>query len=240
MTPPTPFKLEQNPLSHSYSLKSEKKSKKTYLDDFFNKDDEKKYYKGKKYISKKKEIINKLDGYYMEMLENLDDLKSYTKKYSKGSEGYSHSESFLSDQTHSSFKENRSNDTKNRFYLASYYNSTITNSGSEKENNKDENDEDNMIRIEDSSMRTTENKNKSKTLLDKKLINIKENKEDEEDEEEDEENKKLKGENNYESEEKEETTSIKNIDEVNKEENEIDDNNLNENEENEEKEEEEQ
>ena len=194
LSQPTPFKLDTNPLSNSYSQKDVEKSKTINLDKFFNRDMEKDYYRDKNYYnSKKKEIRNKINKDYLEIFENLHETKSYTKKYSKDQNQISHSESFISNKTHSSNKDNKSNnETKNKFYMASYYNSTISHSMYDKENIKNENDEDNALKMEDSSLRTTQNKNKSKTILDKKLINIKENKEDEEDEEDDEENKKLK------------------------------------------------
>ena len=194
LSQPTPFKFDTNPLSNSYSQKDAEKSKTINLDKFFNRDMEKDYYRDKNYYnSKKKEIRNKINKDYLEIFENLHETKSYTKKYSKDQNQISHSESFISNKTHSSNKDNKSNnETKNKFYMASYYNSTISHSMYDKENIKNENDEDNALKMEDSSLRTTQNKNKSKTILDKKLINIKENKEDEEDEEDDEENKKLK------------------------------------------------
>ena len=194
LSKPTPFKLDTNPLSNSYSQKDVEKSKTINLDKFFNRDMEKDYYRDKNYYnSKKKEIRNKINKDYLDIFENLHETKSYTKKYSKDQNQISHSESFISNKTHSSNKDNKSNnETKNKFYMASYYNSTISHSMYDKENIKNENDEDNALKMEDSSLRTTQNKNKSKTILDKKLINIKENKEDEEDEEDDEENKKLK------------------------------------------------
>ena len=194
LSQPTPFKLDTNPLSNSYSQKDLEKSKTINLDKFFNRDMEKDYYRDKNYYnSKKKEIRNKINKDYLDIFENLHETKSYTKKYSKDQNQISHSESFISNKTHSSNKDNKSNnETKNKFYMASYYNSTISHSMYDKENIKNENDEDNALKMEDSSLRTTQNKNKSKTILDKKLINIKENKEDEEDEEDDEENKKLK------------------------------------------------
>ena len=194
LSQPTPFKLDTNPLSNSYSQKDVEKSKTINLDKFFNRDMEKDYYRDKNYYnSKKKEIRNKINKDYLEIFENLHETKSYTKKYSKDQNQISHSESFISNKTYSSNKDNKSNnETKNKFYMASYYNSTISHSMYDKENIKNENDEDNALKMEDSSLRTTQNKNKSKTILDKKLINIKENKEDEEDEEDDEENKKLK------------------------------------------------
>ena len=197
LSPPTPFKLDKNPLSNSYTKKPTEKSKTTNLDEFFNRDKEKYIYREKNYYnSKKNEIKNRINKDYSEIFENLHETKSYTKKYSNDKNQISHSESFISNKTHSSNNENKSNnETRNKFYMASYYNSTISNSMYDKEKNKNENEEDTALKIEDSSMRTTQNKNKSKTILDKKLINIKENKEDEEDEEDDEENKKLKEEN---------------------------------------------
>ena len=193
LSPPTPFKFENNPLSYSYSQKRREKDNRINLDDFFNNDEESRYYKDKKYNSKKKEITNKINKDYFEIFEILKDTNSYTKKYSKEPDSYSHSESFITNKSHTSFNDNKSNnDAKNKNSLASYYNSSVSNTMYDKDNIKNENDEDNMVKIEDLSMRTTENKNKSKTLLDKKLINIKENKEDEEDEEDDDENKKIK------------------------------------------------
>ena len=197
LSQPTPFKLDKNPLSNSYTQKQTEKSKTIDLEEFFNRDMEKYIYREKNYYnSKKNEIKNRINKDYLEIFENLNETKSYTKKYSNDKNQISHSESFISNKTHSSDNESKSNnETRNKFYMASYYNSTISNSMYDKEKNKNENDEDTALKIEDSSMRTTQNKNKSKTILDKQLINIKENKEDEEDEEDDEENKKLKEEN---------------------------------------------
>ena len=228
LSPPTPFKLEKNPLSYSYSQKSTVKSQTINLDKFFNKDPNEGYYREKKYKSNNIDIKNKINKRYSEIFENLHECKSYTKKYSNDKNEFSRSESFVSNKTHSSNKENKSNnETKNKFDLASYYNSTISNSMYEKENTKNEIDEDNAFKIEDSSMRTTQNKNKSKTILDKKLINIKENKEDEEDEEDDEENKKLKEEKLDENEEIKEKNTNLNIEAKNNEEIENNNNNLN-------------
>ena len=193
LTPPTPFKFEKNPLLYSYQPRPKDKNKMLNLEEFFDKDKEKDYYLDDRPIQKKSYIRNKTNKEYFDIFESLNDAKTYTKKYSKDKDQYSHSETLISNNSYSNKDENAdNNETKNKFDLASYYNLTISNSMYEKENNKNENDEDNAIKIEDSSMRTTGNKNKSKSLLDKKLLNIKENKEDEEDEEDDEENKKLK------------------------------------------------
>lgn len=234
LSQPTPFKLDKNPLSNSYTQKPTEKSKTINLEEFFNRDMEKYIYREKNYYnSKKNEIKNRINKDYLEIFENLNETKSYTKKYSNDKNQISHSESFISNKTHSSDNENKSNnETKNKFYMASYYNSTISNSMYDKEKKKNENDEDTALKIEDSSMRTTQNKNKSKTILDKQLINIKENKEDEEDEEDDEENKKLKEENVEENKDNG-NNKDNNIDGNNEEEKE---NNLNEEKEGEEKE----
>ena len=234
LSQPTPFKLDKNPLSNSYTQKPTEKSKTINLEEFFNRDMEKYIYREKNYYnSNKNEIKNRINKDYLEIFENLNETKSYTKKYSNDKNQISHSESFISNKTHSSDNENKSNnETRNKFYMASYYNSTISNSMYDKEKNKNENDEDTALKIEDSSMRTTQNKNKSKTILDKQLINIKENKEDEEDEEDDEENKKLKEENVEENKDNG-NNKDNNIDGNNEEEKE---NNLNEEKEGEEKE----
>ena len=196
ISPPTPIKLNDNTLSHSYNNRNPEKSKKINLDDFFNQDIKKDKYSDKKYNIKPKDVKININKEYFAIFENLQEIQLYTKKYSSNKNFDSNSESFMSNQTHFSDSSlNKNNyETKNKFGLQSYYNSTISNSMYEKEQNKNENekDEENALKVEDSSMRTTENKNKSKTLLDKKLINIKENKEDEEDEEDDEENKKTK------------------------------------------------
>ena len=247
LSPPTPFKLKGNQLSYSYNPKQIElfynntnnnkriidKNKKTNLEDFFNKD-EKRNYRDKKNKHNLKEIKNKIDKEYFNIFENLQETHSYTKKYSSDKYLESHSESYISDNTHNNDSQNKSNnETKNKFYLQSYYNSTVSNSMYEKEQNKNENEneEENAIKIEDSSMKE-ENKNKSKTLLDKKLINIKENKEDEEDEEEDEENKKIKEEQNTDNNENAENINI----EENYKENETEENHKENNDNNEEKE----
>ena len=198
------------------------KNKEINLEEFFNKDEPKVKKKDKKRGIKTKEIRNAIEKEYFEIFENLEDTKKYTKKYTPIE--YQDSESFNTDKTHISESQDKSNnESKNKFYLASYYNSTISNSMYDKENNKSKIEEENLIKIEDSSMRTTENKNKSKTLLEKKLINIKENKEDEEDEEDDEENKKMKEENNDTNVNIEDNIEIENN--INKDKNNIDENN---------------
>ena len=196
LAPPTPLHVDKNILlTSTNNKKTLDTNKEINLDDFFNKDEPKRYYKQKKKQMKSKGIRSVIDKKYSDIFETLNETKKYTKKYSANPD--SPSESFLTDKTHISESQDRSNnETKNKFYLASYYNSTISNSMYDKENNRSGNEEENLMKIEDSSMRTTENKNKSKSLLENKLINIKENKEDEEDEEEDEENKKIKEESN--------------------------------------------
>ena len=229
LSPPTPLKIDKNILSNSNNNNDNNKKKKTIdknkginLDDFFNKDPPKQYHKGKKNLVKNKAMQNELDKKYSNIFEMLNDTKQYTKKYSANPD--SPSESFLTDQTHISESQDiNNNESKNKFYLASYYNSTISNSMYDKENNRSGNEEENLVKIEDSSMRTTENKNKSKSLLEKKLINIKENKEDEEDEEDDEENKKMKEENNDTNVNIEDNIEIENN--INKDKNNIDENN---------------
>ena len=229
LSPPTPLKIDKNILSNSNNNNDNNNKKKTIdknkginLDDFFNKDPPKQYHKGKKNLVKNKAMQNELDKKYSNIFEILNDTKQYTKKYSANPD--SPSESFLTDQTHISESQDiNNNESKNKFYLASYYNSTISNSMYDKENNRSGNEEENLVKIEDSSMRTTENKNKSKSLLEKKLINIKENKEDEEDEEDDEENKKMKEENNDTNVNIEDNIEIENN--INKDKNNIDENN---------------
>ena len=229
LSPPTPLKIDKNILSNSNNNNDNNNKKKTIdknkginLDDFFNKDPPKQYHKGKKNLVKNKAMQNELDKKYSNIFEMLNDTKQYTKKYSAKLD--SPSESFLTDQTHISESQDiNNNESKNKFYLASYYNSTISNSMYDKENNRSGNEEENLVKIEDSSMRTTENKNKSKSLLEKKLINIKENKEDEEDEEDDEENKKMKEENNDTNVNIEDNIEIENN--INKDKNNIDENN---------------
>ena len=239
LNPPTPFKFDKNPLIYSYQPKMKDNNKISDLEDFFNKDKENDYYLEERPLYRKSEIRNQTNKEYFNIFESLNDAKAYTKKYSSEKE-ISHSETLISNLEYSSKDENNSNnETKNRFDIASYYNSTISNSMYERENNKKENDEDNAIKIEDSSMGTTENKNKSKTLLDKKLINIKENKEDEEDEEEDEENKKLKEEKHDKNEnKKEDNLENQNLDDKDKEDLKNNENNLNEEKEQENEEEE--
>ena len=195
VSPPTPIKLNEKDLSLMDNRKTEN-IKKMNLDDFFNQDIKKEKYSNKNNNIKFREAKVNIDKEYFEIFENLQEIKLYTKKYSSNKNFENYSESFMSNQTHLTDESlnKKINETKNKFDLQSYYNSTISNSLYEKEINKNENekDEENVIKVEDSSMRTTENKNKSKTILDKQLINIKENKEDEEDEEDDEENKKIK------------------------------------------------
>ena len=224
LSPPTPLHIDKNILTNSNNnnKKALDKNKEINLDDFFNKDPPKRSHKEKKNLVKIKAIENELDKKYSNIFEILNDTQKYTKKYSANPD--SPSVSFLSDQTHISESQDKSNnESKNKFYLASYYNSTISNSMYDKENNRSGNEEENLVKIEDSSMRTTENKNKSKSLLEKKLINIKENKEDEEDEEDDEENKKIKEENNDTNVNIEDNIEIENN--INNDKNNIDENN---------------
>ena len=220
LVPPTPLSFDKNILSNSTYIKTLDKNKEINLEEFFNKDEPKAKKKDKKRGIKTKEIRNAIEKEYFEIFENLEDTKKYTKKYTPIE--YQDSESFNTDKTHISESQDKSNnESKNKFYLASYYNSTISNSMYDKENNKSKIEEENLIKIEDSSMRTTENKNKSKTLLEKKLINIKENKEDEEDEEDDEENKKTKEENKEINENIEENIKIENKNNDNEENNNV-------------------
>ena len=205
LSPPSPFKLSENPLSYSFYKKQNKlmidnrqrikdKNREINLDEYFNQDIVLENV-DKKDIIKTKDIKNKIEKDYFDIFENINEANIYTKKYNKDTNSQENiSLSFTSNITQTNFDNKSNKETKNKFYPSyqiSNFNTSLSNSLHEKLGNKiDEQDDEYPINIEDSSLRKSENKNK--ILLDKKLINIKENKEDEEDEEEDEENKKTK------------------------------------------------
>jgi len=205
LSPPSPFKLSENPLSYSFYKKQNKlmidnrqrikdENREINLDEYFNQDIVLENV-DKKDIIKTKDIKNKIEKDYFDIFENINEANIYTKKYNKDTNSQENiSLSFTSNITQTNFDNKSNKETKNKFYPSyriSNFNTSLSNSLHEKLGNKiDEQDDEYPINIEDSSLRKSENKNK--ILLDKKLINIKENKEDEEDEEEDEENKKTK------------------------------------------------
>ena len=205
LSPPSPFKLSENPLSYSFYKKQNKlmidnrqrikdENREINLDEYFNQDIVLENV-DKKDLIKTKDIKNKIEKDYFDIFENINEANIYTKKYNKDTNSQENiSLSFTSNITQTNFDNKSNKETKNKFYPSyqiSNFNTSLSNSLHEKLGNKiDEQDDEYPINIEDSSLRKSENKNK--ILLDKKLINIKENKEDEEDEEEDEENKKTK------------------------------------------------
>ncbi len=205
LSPPSPFKLSENPLSYSFYKKQNKlmidnrqrikdENREINLDEYFNQDIVLENV-DKKDIIKTKDIKNKIEKDYFDIFENINEANIYTKKYNKDTNSQEKTSlSFTSNMTQTNFDNKSNKETKNKFYPSyqiSNFNTSLSNSLHEKLGNKiDEQDDEYPINIEDSSLRKSENKNK--ILLDKKLINIKENKEDEEDEEEDEENKKTK------------------------------------------------
>ena len=205
LSPPSPFKLSENPLSYSFYKKQNKlmidnrqrikdENREINLDEYFNQDIVLENV-DKKDIIKTKDIKNKIEKDYFDIFENINEANIYTKKYNKDTNSQENiSLSFTSNITQTNFDNKSNKETKNKFYPSyqiSNFNTSLSNSLHEKLGNKiDEQDDEYPINIEDSSLRKSENKNK--ILLDKKLINIKENKEDEEDEEEDEKNKKTK------------------------------------------------
>ena len=220
ISPPTPIKcnIKNNPLSHSFSKVriptlmpmavsyDNFKNKTINLEDFFNKDEQKKENKNNGINIKEslqiKEAQDKIDQDYASIFKDLKRVREYTKKYSKKDD-----EENLETSTTSFYSSNtnkkRNKDNKQKYSNnASPLNSSISFSNFEKEayGSKKEyninNDKISDDKNDENSERTIGLKNISRTVLDKELINIQENKEDEEDEEDDEQNHKNKEEMN--------------------------------------------
>ena len=189
------------------------KSKTFNLEDFFNKDEKKKDNTiNIKESIKAKEAQDKVEKDFESIFKDLKKAHEYTKKYSEPDEDDSldnTTSSFISKNTNK--KTNYKNPLQyNTKYNASYYlnsSATFTNydrseKKKKKEINKDKISDNEMV--DENSGRSTGIKNVSKTVLDKVLLNIQENKEDEEDEEDDEQNQKNKQDKNVENNENQE------------------------------------
>ena len=231
------------------------RSKTFNLDDFFNKDEKKKDNANNvKESIKTKEAQDKVEKDYESIFKDLKKAHEYTKKYSVIDEDdipENTTSSFITNNTNknttSKYKNQIQYNTKyNTKYNSSYYlnsSAAFTNYDRNEnkninEKNKDKISENEMV--DENSVRTTGIKNVSKTVLDKVLLNIQENKEDEEDEEDDEQNQKIKQEINAENHAiKENEEEEKNNDIKNEEENENDDGENGEKDENDEEENEE-
>ena len=100
ISPPTPIKLNENTLSHSYNNRNLENKKKMNLDEFFNKDIKKDKYSAQKYNIKSKNIKININKEYFAIFEDLQEMQLYTKKYSSNKNFDSNSESFMSGQTH--------------------------------------------------------------------------------------------------------------------------------------------
>ena len=231
-TPPTPIKFNnKNPLFHSYSkikslpqeeeLYNTFKNKTINLEEFFNKDKKKEEnnYNGVniKDAIQVKEAQDKIEQDYESIFKDLKYAHEYTKKYSKKDDDENLENSTTSFySTNTGDKDN--NKSKQKYITknnASHLNSSISYShfdqeGNENKKNNDINKEQlsDNTKIDENSGRTTGIKNISRTVLDKELINIQENKEDEEDEEDDEQNHKNKEEINSDESQKKDNNEI--------------------------------
>ena len=209
------------------------KNKTINLEDFFNKDERKKDNNENiaKESMKSKEVQDKIENDYNIIFKDLKSAHEYTKKYSKKDDDEllenSTTSFYSSTSSNKNKKERKDNDKYNsqqKFNTrnnASILNSSLSYSNYEKDQinsnkkNKEkikDNESDNDM-IDENSVRSTGIKNISKTVLDKELINIQENKEDEEDEEDDEKNQ------NKESNKSDNSNKNSNIDKNSKEEN---------------------
>ena len=191
------------------------KNKTINLDDYFNKDEEKNDYNGinPKDAIKEKEAQDVIEQDYESIFKDLKDAHKYTKKYSKKDDDdifENSTTSFYSNNTNKN--ENKDNYKSQQRYYTKYNTSHFNSSAGYSNYDKNENKNKNINEInkeknseneafDENSIRTTGVKNISKTVLDKVLINIQENKEDEEDEEDDEQNQKNKQEKNIENKE---------------------------------------
>ena len=239
-SPPTPIKynkiINNNPLSNSYSQKTKNrtqnfeilqnnniyknhmynsfKNKEINLEDFFNRDENKYDYNefNPKDAIRTKEAHDKVDQDYNSIFKDLINTHSYTKKYSKkkekdNAENFSTSSSFFSKINDE--KEKNNNKSQQKYYTGYKGDQPSTIQTNQKKSNKEVNSE-KEIMVDEHSVRTTGIKSFNKTVLDKELRNIQENKEDEEDEEEDKNNnededeEKNNKENDKEKEEEEE------------------------------------
>ena len=261
-TPPTPIKPlknDNNILYNSYSQTSNPQSKnlqdlqnfqkngqikyntlknKTVdLEDFFNRDENKKDNYNSNDIKeaiKAKEVQDTIEQNYNSIFNDLKLAHDYTKKYTKKNDDdileNSTTSFYSSTSTNKNKKEN--NKSQQQYYNrsnASRFNSSISYSNYEKEQINDNKKNNELIKenisdnemIDENSLRNTGNKNVSKTVLDKELRNIQENKEDEEDEEDDEKNQNKES---NKSDNSKNSKNDKNEEEKNDEKNELDSN----------------
>ena len=193
------------------------KNKDVNLEEFFNRDKDENDFNVKEAIQKN-EAHNKVDQDYASIFKDLKEANKYTKKYTqKNKDDISDNASFTIYSDDSSiYKRHRTKYKSQKMhgtgYRRSYANSSLHSTKYDKnqklkdqdknidknENIKDDNS--NNEAIDEHSVRNTGIKNITKTVLDKELKNIQENKEDEEDEEEDEQKDKTKQENENENE----------------------------------------
>ena len=231
--PTSPIKYNRiNPLSKSFSNKPKLqikndngqilfsntfKNKTINLEDFFNRDENKnENYKGIniKEAIQEKEAQDKIEEDYASIFKDLKIAHEYTKKYSKKDDDETTTSSFYSTSTRSKKQKKDNYQSQQKYFTknnASRHNSSVSYSNLDKikENKKDNLDNKENENLDENSSRTTGIKNISKTVLDKELINIQENKEDEEDEE-DEQNQKNKQDKNIENNEENEDENINN------------------------------
>ena len=181
---PTPIK-SINPLSHSFSQKPKLqiknntdeilysntfKNKTINLEDFFNKDENK---NTKKY-SKKDDEDNTTSSFYSTSTKTNKSRKQKNNNYQN---------------QHIYLTKNNSSRHNSSASYSNYEKEKIKENKKDMENNFGNNENENL---DENSPRSVGIKNITKTVLDKELINIQENKEDEEDEEDDEQNQKNK------------------------------------------------
>ena len=198
------------------------KNKDINLEDFFNRDKDENDFNVKEAIQKN-EAHSKVDQDYSEIFKALKEANKYTKKYTntqKNKDDISDNTSYTIYSDDSSIKKRHKTNYKsqkmsNTGYKRSYANSSLHSTKYDKNQkmkeqdkiiNKNEtkkDDNSNNEAIDEHSVRTTGIKNFTKTVLDKELKNIQENKEDEEDEEKDEQKDKTKQENEIENNENE-------------------------------------
>lgn len=186
------------------------KNKEVNYEDFFNRDKVENEFNIKEAIQNN-EAHNKVDHDYASIFKELKEANKYTKKYTqKNKDAISDNDSYSVYSDDSSINKRhktkyKSHKMYNTGYRRTYANTSFHNTkydknqkSKEKDKNKNENKQEgssNNEAIDENSARTTGIKNFTKTVLDKELKNIQENKEDEEDEEEDEQKDKIKQEN---------------------------------------------
>ena len=193
------------------------KNKDVNLEEFFNRDKDENDFNVKEAIQKN-EAHNKVDQDYASIFKDLKEANKYTKKYTqKNKDDISDNASFTIYSDDSSINQrhrtkHKSQKLNGTGYRRSYANNFLHSTKydknqkmKEQDKNKDKNEKikdanSNNEAIDEHSVRNTGIKNITKTVLDKELKNIQENKEDEEDEEEDEQKDKTKQENENENE----------------------------------------